>query len=281
MAQTQTSDVASIIEKRVSGIVTETLIQESVMMGAVNDYTSQIGPGMDRLDIPLFTELAVQDVSESAAMTAQTISVGVGQLNLDRHKSIPFAISDKAMTQAKANLVAETVKNGARSLAAEIDDYILGLLDAGASTAAPDHRQALTADPLADLALAKKLLDDQNVPKAMRYVVASPGFCQALLGTNNVINAEKYGSENPIQAGYVSRIYGFTILESSSSSIVDDGFIAYHRDTMAFGRQIAPKFERQRQVLKQADDYALTHLYGAVNTDSAGTRIVVFDSDGI
>lgn len=278
MAITNTTDTAAIIEKRVSEIVTETLIQEAVALGAVRDYSGQVGPGMDRLDVPLFSELAIQDVSESAEMTPQSITLATAQLSLNRHKAIPFSISDKANVQSKARLVDVTVRNGARSLAAEIDDYMFGVVDANV---AGSNRVALTANPLADIALAKKIMDAENCPKSNRYMVASPGFVQALLSASGIIDADKYGSAEPKQAGFVSRVYGFTVLESSSASIIDDGFQCFHMDALGFARQISPKFERDRNVLGQRDDYSLTHLYGGINLDPAGLRMVVFDADGI
>lgn len=280
MATTNTTDVAGQIETRVSSILTETLIQNSVMLGAVKDYSSQVGPGMDQVDIPLFNALAVQDVSESAAMTAQSITPSESSLILNRHKAIPFSISRRAGQQSKIALVPEALRNGARSLAAEMDDYMLGLIDAGASTSAPDHRQALTADPLADMALAKKLLDDQNCPRSGRFIVASPGFVQALLGTNNLIRVNEYGNANAIQAGFVSDVYGFRVLESSSSSIIDDGFHAFHMESVAFARQIQPELRTEEKALEMRTDYVLSHLYGSVLTDS-GVRCVVFDADGV
>lgn len=280
MAVTQTSDVAGQIETRVSSILTETLIQSSVMMNAVKDYSSQVGPGMDQVDIPLFNELSAQDVLEAGAMTAQTITPSESSLNLDRHKAIPFSISRKAGAQSKIALVPEALRNGSRTLAYEMDDYMLGLIDAGVSASAPDHRQALTADPLADIALAKKLLDDQNCPRSMRFVVASPGFIQSLLGTNNLIRVNEYGNANAIQAGFVSDVYGFRILESSSASIIDDGFHAFHSESIAFGRQIQPELRTEEKALEMRTDYVLSHLYGSVLTDS-GKRCVVFDADGV
>jgi hypothetical protein len=274
MAESTSTTVAAVIEKRVSGIVTETLIQDSVMLGALRDFSSQVGPGMDRLDIPDFNALAIQDVSESAEVTPQTINPTTAQLTLNRHKSIPFFISDRASVQAKAQLVMEAVKNGARSLAAEIDDYMLGLVDANAA-----QRDALTADPLADMAQAKKYLDDANVPKQGRYIVASPGFVQSLLGTNNLIRANEYGSASGIQAGYISDIYGFRVLESSSSSVIDDGFHAFQMDGLAFARQIQPSLKSEYKVLKHGWDYSLSHLYGGQYTTA--NRMVVFDADGL
>lgn len=269
MAITVSTDVAAVIETRVSMIVTETLIQEAVTMRSVKDYSSEVGPGMDQLDIPLFNELAVQTVTEGTDLTPQTINPAEASLVLDRQRAIPFSITDRGSIQAKARLVDEAVKNGARSLAAEIDDYHITIAIANAANNLPT-----TASPLADLANAKQLLDSANVPKFGRFIWASPGFVQALLGDNNVIRANEYGATAPIQQGMFGNIYGFTLLESSSSVLVNDGFVAMQMDAIAFARQIQPKFERERRVLGLKDDYVLSHLYGAVATDASGVRIV-------
>ncbi|MEB3122517.1 MAG: hypothetical protein VKL41_15015, partial [Snowella sp.] len=79
----------------------------------------------------------------------------------------------------------------------------------------------------------------------------------------------------PVQAGFVTRIYGFMILESSSAEL-GDGFVAHSSDSCAFARQIMPKFEQDRNVLGQRWDYALTHLYGAKATDASGSRVIAF-----
>jgi hypothetical protein len=283
MAVTQVSDVSGTIEKVVSTILTETLIQKSVTLGssAIRDFTSMVRPGMDRLDIPLLAALAIQDVSETVAVTAQTITSSEAQLPLNRHKSVPFALGDKVAMQAKIALVQEAVRNGALTMSAEIDDFLLGLIDAAASTAAPDHRIALTANPLEDLTNAKKLLDDQNAPREMRTVFASPGFIKTLLDDNTIVNANQYGGADPQRNGFVTRLFGFDILESSSSSIIDDGFHACSKDVIAFARQIMPKFEKQRQVLSHRDEYSMSHLYGAIATEGSDVRCVVFDADGV
>ena len=279
MANTTTTEAAELIEKRVSTVVTETLIQEAVSLGGVRDFSSMVSGGMDRLDIPLFNELAIQDVSESADVTAQTIDPTASQLDLDQHKSVPWAISDKASMQSKLNMVTEAVKNGAKSLAANIDDYIFGLIDAGVSASAPDHRIALTANPLEDISNAKKLLDEQNVPRSGRYIFASPAFIKTLLDDNTIVNANQYGSSEAREAGFVTRVFGFTILESSSSAIAESGFQAIHMDAVAFARQMAISLRSEYKVLGHKWDYSMSHLYGAVLTD--GKRCVVYDSDGV
>ena len=83
MATTNSTDLGGQIEKKVSGVLSTTLIQESVSIGSVDDRSSEVGPGMDRLDIALMNELAIQDVSESSDVTPQSITPSEFQLELN------------------------------------------------------------------------------------------------------------------------------------------------------------------------------------------------------
>jgi len=277
MATTGVSDVASTIEKVVSALTTRTLIQESVSlnMPGVWDRTNEVRPGMDRLDMIELAELAVQDVDESgAAMTPQTITPSAAQLLLDRHKSIPFAVTKRGELQSKIALVQRTIENGVRSLAYEIDDAVFAeaIANAGTTdvTAAVDGLDAIRG--------AGKAFDLANVPKMGRAIAASPGFMYDLvLANNNVIRANEFGAAEPIRRASVVSLYGFEVFESSSASLPDDGFLALGMEAVAFARQRAMSFEEQLQVLNQRTDYALTHLYGTEATAASNPRIYVYD----
>lgn len=283
MAITEKSNVSNTIEKRVSEIITETLIQDSVMLPNVMDRSSEVGPGMDRLDVPLLNALALQDVNnDGTAVTAQTITSQVGQLALDQFKTYAFSIPDIVQVQSKVALVQEQIKNGARVHAAEIDDQLLATAAAAVSDAAPDHLLALDgSDALVDLRAAKKLFDEANVPKQDRKWVASPGWMEKLFSSNNIIRANEFGSREGIAGGMVARIYGFEILESSSDELPADGYISYHKSTLHFARQIMPRFKREEKILEHREDYSLSQLYGTSNADPSGVRIVVGDADGV
>jgi hypothetical protein len=272
MAATNSGDLQGIIEKRVSEVVTTTLIQESVSLGVVKQFS--VSNGTDRLDIPLFNSLAVQAITENTAMTEETIAPTVAQLDLDRQRGVAWGISKRASVQQKIDSVSQAVKNGARELAAEIDDYMFGLMVAGAGDTkgfAVDY----ASDALAAIAGSKAIQDLANVQKFDRYLIVSPGFCQELLANNSIINAEKYGSTNPIQAGFVARLFGYTIVESSSASVPAGGFIACQMEASAFARQINPMLLREEKALAVKDEYSLSHLYGGVLTDTGSNRIVV------
>lgn len=272
MAATSSSDLQAVIEKRVSEVVTTTLIQEAVSLGVVKTFS--VSNGMDRLDIPLYNSLAVQAITENTPMTEETMTPTSAQLDLDRQRGVAWGISKRASVQQKIDSVSQAVKNGARELAAEIDDYLFGLMVAGAGSTqglAVDY----AGDALAAIAGQKAIQDLANVQRFDRFIIASPGFVQGLLGDSNVINVDKYGSESPIQAGFVSKLYGYTMVESSSSAIPAGGFICMQRESTAFARQINPMLMREEKALAVKDEYSLSHLYGGVLTDSGSSRITV------
>jgi len=274
---TDTTALASIIEKIVSTDITETLHQNAVMLGAVRDFSSRVGQGMDRVDIPLYANPTIGNVDEATGVADNAIGVAVAQLLLDQHKGAGTHISRRASKQQKIDSVKEWIKNATLEMASEVDDYMLGLLEAlGAA-----NREALTANAIDDIAFAKKILDDQKVPKTDRFLVASPGFMQNLLTTSSIIRANEYGTSAPIQAGFVANVLGFSILETQSSSIVDNGFHAFHRTGVAFARQIDTTLMKEEKALLVRDEYSISHLYGAQLTDAAAKRAVVFDADGL
>ena len=281
MAVSTAAGNQAVIDKLISNVMTETLIQESVMMAVVTNRSGEVGPEMDRLDMPLVDEMVVQDVSETVAVTPQTIVTSAAQLNLDQFKSIPFSLSDKLSVQAKQALVSKVISNGAKSLAHQIDSYILDLMYAGVSASAPDHLRALTVgNPLADIALARQLLNQQNVAKSDRFLIVGPEFESVLLKTETFISAERYGSVAPIQAAEIGRILGFTVVLSNDDAIIDAGFVATHRDAAHFARQIQPRLKSEEKVLEHRTDYSLSHLYGAALAANGAKKFVIFDADG-
>ena len=277
MATTGIADAAPAIQTLVSALMTETLIQNSVALSVpgVWDRSGEVGPGMDQLDMILQDELAVQTVDETgAAMTAQSIVLNNAGLVLDQHKSIPFAITERASLQSKVDMLRKSIENGTRSLAADVDNYIFSQAVAASGTT----NTVAGADGLADIRSAKKQFELDNVPVMGRAIIGSPEWINdKLLATNNVIRANEYGSDRPIRTGFVADVYGFMIFESSSASLPSDGFVAMGMEAVAFARQRAMEFQEQLQVLAQRRDYTLTHLFGAESTVASNPRIYTFD----
>ncbi len=276
MANTGVADVGVTIEKVVSALTTRTLIQESIALNisGVWDRSGEVREGMDRLDMIELAELAVQDVDETgAAMTPQTINPASAMLELNQHKSIPFSLTKRGDIQSKIALVQRTVENGIRSLVAQVDDAIF----AEAVSAAGTTNTTAGADALEEVLACKQQFDTDNVPMMGRAIVVSPVYAARLLGTNNIIRANEFGSADPIQAARLTNLYGFEVFMSSSASLPADGFVAFGEEALAFARQRAVQFEQQVQVLAQKTDYTVTHLYGVKSTAASNPRLYVFD----
>jgi hypothetical protein len=280
---TAASDVATVIETVVSNIVQKTLIQESILIPAVWDRTAEVRPGMDTLSIPIFPALAIEEVTEGTILTARTITPTVDDLVLSQNEAIHWTISDRADIQAKIDLAVESVKNGARTMTAAIDNVIVGeLLKASATT--PDHLVQFANTPtdtvqVIDITEARRLLNVQNVPMSDRFLLIPPDQEKAMLNIDNFISTEKYGSNEPIQNGEIGRVFGFKVLMTTSSSLAAASFVAFHREACAYASQIRSKFETDRDIAKLEDQYTLSQLYGAKVLD-AGKRTVVFNATG-
>jgi len=277
MANTGVSDVAVTIQKIVSALTTKTLIQNSVAlaMNGVWDRSSEIGPGMDRLDMIELAELSAQAVNETgAALTPSTIVPAAAQLDLDQHIGIFFALTDRGELQSKIALASRTIENGVRTLAANVDNYIFSQGVAAAKTV----ETVAAADALGDLLNLKVQFDADNVPREGRAIAASPIFMKSLLGASSVVRANEFGSSDPVRMGRVASVFGIDIFESNSASIPNDGFVALGLEAVAFARQMAVQFKEQYQVLNAKTDYSLKHLYGAESTKTTlNPRIYVFN----
>ena len=271
---TTTSTVATdVIERVVSSIVQETLLQESVMIPSIMNMSAMIRPGMDTLKIPRFTALPVETVTEGTSLTINNPTIATDDLVMEINQAIHWEISDRADIQSKIDIAVQLVRDGSRTLAFQIDDNIITRLNT-VSTATPDNLLAFanaTNIQLTDIAAARERLNEQNVPMSDRFIAIPPKQERFILAIEEIIHLEKYGTTDAIQNGEIGKIFGFKILLTTSANLNDDSFLAYHRSAVAYGTQISPKFETDRNVAKLVDEYTLSQLYGVQLLDNTGT----------
>lgn len=75
---------------------------------------------------------------------------------------------------------------------------------------------------LADIAAAKKKLDEDNVPSSGRILLVNAGMYNIdILGISNIIQADQFGSPN-LPAGVVARVMGFDIMQRSDVLVYDN-----------------------------------------------------------
>lgn len=276
MANTSTS-TAAIIEKIVSSIIQETLIQNSVVIPLVWNFTNQVRPGMDRIDIARFDTPTVETVTEGSDLTEFDSTIVTDKLTLNINEAIFFAITDRANVQDKVNVIAQVTRDGARSMAAKVDDAIITqLIDV--STATPDHAVQYAGGAAAfiaqeDILEARRLLNVANVPMAERFILINPGNEKALLQIADFVRADQYGRiPSALMNGELGTLYGMPVFLSTSSVLTaDEKTVVFHRTHNAYATQITSRFDQDRNIQKLQDEFTLSMLYGTIVLDVTAT----------
>ena len=263
------TEITAASMELVSSIVQDALIQSAVLFPLVQQHMAP--QGVKSVKIPRSGNPTVNTKSENTELEAQILTYSTDDLDLDQHKAVLYEFEDIAQVQANIPLMQDALEKAGRKLAEDMDDYVYGCLKA-TSAAAPDHRilyaNNATDDTLgkADIIEARRLLNVQNVPMESRWLAINPTQEAELLAIDEFVEADRYGSAMALQTGELGRLFGFRVV---MSNVIDSKeAVAFHRDHVAFARQIAPKIETDRNIRNLADAMAISHLFGCVTLDS-------------
>lgn len=262
------------IETLVAAEVKDVLSANMVVGPTLTDFSSMVGPGMDTLKYPKFSNFSVSTKSENTAVDAQVNAFTADTLSLNRHKVIQFLIEDIVELQSKVNMLQAYAKQAAIDLGVELDQFLLDTLEGGVSTSAPDHKVAYAGSTIAaaDILGARKLLNEAKVPMEDRYLVISPAQEAALLAISAFTSAADFGSREPIVNGQIGRLYGFNVLMSQLAE--DAKSMAYHKSAVIWARQLSPRVQQFYDLPNLAQRWSMDHIYGGVAT-APGVRSVL------
>ena len=272
---------SALIEKIVSSTLQETLLNKSVLMPALTDYSSMIRNGMDRVDVPRFTALSPVAKTEGTALVGVNPTMAVDSITLNQHKAIAWEIEDMASIQSKVDMLTQIVKDASINLAADIDESLVTNL-LSASVVAPDHVLTYTANFAAAtshtvgmIAEARKLLNLQNVPMEDRYLLFNPVAESEIVQLPNFIQAHQYGDSSALQNGEIGKILGFRVLMSNATALGVDKICYFHKSAVGYARQQAAKLESQRDVLGLKTNYVLSNIFGSQVLDGGKRQVYI------
>ena len=275
MADTGVTETVATSIDVVSAIMQKELIQNSVLLGTVSDYSAWVLPGANTVKVPRAGSFTAADKSENTASTTQALTFATDSIELNKHKHIVALLEDIAREQAAVDVEAVYVERMASAMAKQVEADIAAALVKAANDIqlSGTSNLVLTASDIVD---ARRKLDDQLVPQGDRFLAVPPAQEAAMLKIDSFIDASKYGSNDPIINGEIGRVYGFRVIKTTSLAS-DTEFVAYHRSHVAFARQNEVKFEKQRADLtKLGDNLSISMLYGVKHLDS-GNRAVYAD----
>lgn len=270
------TETSATAEQIVSAEVQEVLTANVVMPPLISDYSSMVGPGMDRVKIPRFSNFTVNTKSENTAVDAQSIAFSTDSLLLDQHKVIQVLVEDIADLQAKVQVTQAYVQQMAKDLAAQMDQKILDDMEAGVSTASPDHKIAYadaTSLKKDDILNARKLLNIQNCPLADRAIVCSPAEEASLLAISEFVRVDESGGSAALRNGQIGKLFGFDVFVSSQAE--DLKTMAFHKSAHAFARQLAPRVQQFNDIANLAQRWSVDHIFGSKTLDSGKRQVLL------
>jgi hypothetical protein len=176
------------------------------------------------------------------------------QLTTDIYNGAP--ITDEELTLDILDFAAQILVPQVRAVAEGIEDKIVGEITGASYGSILDIDDS---DPYVTFVEARKLLNDANVPKSNRFILVGSGVEQAVLASDR-FRADAAGptiAENALQEAVITRMAGFTILQSNA--LDEDEAYAYVRSAFV----LAGRTPRVPQGAAFGEEVPLSRAEGA------------------
>lgn len=244
---------------------------DAVLSKVVNNLTSQVQPGSDRVTIPSYTGLAVADITSGTRAAADSATTGSSVLLLDKIKRVHQYVSYKDGVQSAVDQKANFLREAPKLMVQSIESSIAAKL-ATASSLDFDSTSATAGQfAIADISKAKRLMDQNKVPKKDRYMVVNAEAMEILANMTEFQDGAKSLSPEALREGVVSQVKGFFVLQSEDvgGTGAANKIHFFHKTAIAWALQ-----DGMTYIDKDIEEYgqafqALDALYGCVDTENA------------
>ena len=223
--QTNSFFVPEIYSKKVQIALRKAAVAEAICN---TDYMGEISAFGDTVNIIKEPQIAVADYTRGLAVTATDLTDQELVLTIDQAKSFSFKIDDLEKRFSHVNFQAVASDNAAYALRDAMDSNILAAISAGAtvttgmgSTSTPIDIGFGTGevDPLNQMSLAAKELDEANAPEDGRWFVAAPEWYNQLANTSSkLLSVDFNAGQGSIRNGLVASglLRGFQMYKSNN-----------------------------------------------------------------
>ena len=223
--QTNGFFIPEIYSKKVQIALRKAAVAEAVCN---TDYMGEISSFGDTVNIIKEPQIAVADYTRGLAVTSTALTDQELVLTVDQAKSFSFKIDDLEKRFSHVNFQAIAADNAAYALRDAMDSNILAAINAGATvttgmgtTSAPIDIGfgSGEVDPLNQMALAAKELDEANAPEDGRWFVAAPEWYNALSNSSSkLLSVDFNAGQGSIRNGLVASglLRGFSMYKSNN-----------------------------------------------------------------
>ncbi len=221
--------IPEIYSKKVQIALRKAAVAEAVCN---TDYMGEISSFGDTVNIIKEPQIAVADYTRGLAVTSTNLTDAELVLTVNQAKSFSFKIDDLEKRFSHVNFQAIAADNAAYALRDAMDANILAAISAGVTenvgtslgmgtTAAPIDIGFATGeiDPLNQMALAAKNLDEANAPEDGRWFVAAPEWYNQLSNSaSKLLSVDFNAGQGSIRNGLVASglLRGFQMYKSNN-----------------------------------------------------------------
>jgi hypothetical protein len=223
--QTNGFFIPEIYSKKVQIALRKAAVAEAVCN---TDYMGEISSFGDTVNIIKEPQIAVADYTRGLAVTSTDLTDQELVLTVDQAKSFSFKIDDLEKRFSHVNFQAIASDNAAYALRDAMDSNILAAISAGA-TATTGMGTTSTpidigfgsgeVDPLNQMSLAAKELDEANAPEDGRWFVAAPEWYNQLSNSaSKLLSVDFNAGQGSIRNGLVASglLRGFSMYKSNN-----------------------------------------------------------------
>ncbi len=223
--QTNGFFIPEIYSKKVQIALRKAAVAEAICN---TDYMGEISSFGDTVNIIKEPQIAVADYTRGLAVTSTDLTDQELVLTIDQAKSFSFKIDDLEKRFSHVNFQAVAADNAAYALRDAMDSNILAAISAGATvttgmgtTSVPIDIGFDTGevDPLNQMSLAAKELDEANAPEDGRWFVAAPEWYNQLANTSSkLLSVDFNAGQGSIRNGLVASglLRGFQMYKSNN-----------------------------------------------------------------
>lgn len=276
------TEVTAASKAEIAPIVQSYLQQASVLLPAVTDYSYLAQKGVKSIGVPRSAGFTVNDKAENTAIDSQVLTYSADTIALTKHKVVQFLLEKFADRAANVRVVEDAIMKATKDISYQIDKDIITELE-DVSTDTPDHSLVFidtTTDVIAkgDILAARALLGAQNIDPRECFIGVGPEKENEMLGLADFIQAERYGSNMPVQLGEFGRIFGMRVLVSNGFA---DKMLVWHPSSVGFAFANGMQVDSQKDLANLATRYSVDVIYGVETLDvtaTGGKRNVLVDS---
>ena len=223
--QTNGFFIPEIYSKKVQIALRKAAVAEAICN---TDYMGEISNFGDTVNIIKEPQIAVADYTRGLTVTSTDLTDQELVLTIDQAKSFSFKLDDLEKRFSHVNFQAVASDNAAYALRDAMDSNILTAIRAGATvttgmgtTGTPIDIgfTGSKVDPLNQMALAAKELDEANAPEEGRWFVAAPEWYNALSNSaSKLLSVDFNAGQGSIRNGLVASglLRGFQMYKSNN-----------------------------------------------------------------